>query len=101
MISVSEARKLVCRSFSSLALEPVPVREAVGRVVAEDLDVRENSPGFDNSAMDGFAVRFADVDALPKEMNVAFEVAAGSLESQILPPGQAARIFTEIGRAHV
>ena len=94
MISVSEARDLVSRSFSSLPTELVSVREAVGRVVAEDLQVREDSPSFDNSAMDGFAVRFADLENLPRNLDLAFEIPAGSKQTLALPSGKAARVFT-------
>ena len=94
MISVSEARELVRRSLSALSAELIPARDSVGRVIAEDVNAREDSPGFDNSAMDGYAVRFADLQNLPATLEIEFEVPAGTQSPPDLPPGKAARIFT-------
>jgi len=94
MISVSEARALVRRSLLPLSTETVPTREAVGRVTAQKMSVRENSPGFDNSAMDGYAIRVADLKTLPAELEVEFEIPTGTLNPPELSPGKAARIFT-------
>mgnify|MGYP003998685421 FL=1 len=94
MISVLEARDLVRRSLSPLSSEIIPIREAVGRVIVEGMSVREESPGFDNSAMDGYAVRPSDLSTLPAELEVEFEIPTGTLQPPQLSPGKAARIFT-------
>ena len=59
-IKPSEARRLVLERVRPLEEEPIPLRSALGRVLAEDVESAEPVPGFDNSAMDGFAVRAAD-----------------------------------------
>ncbi|MFE7315395.1 gephyrin-like molybdotransferase Glp [Streptomyces sp. NPDC057555] len=81
---------------------PAPVRrqllDAQGCVLAEDLTVPRPLPGFDNSSMDGYAVRAADVAAATEEapatLAVLGDVAAGSGALPTVGPGQAARIMT-------
>jgi molybdopterin molybdotransferase len=99
LISVSEARDAVLAAVGgTLPAEPVPLGEALGRVLAEDAVAPEDVPGADNSAMDGFAVRAADTagatsDA-PRALRVAEESRAGSPASRAVEPGEAFRIST-------
>jgi molybdopterin molybdotransferase len=74
-----------------LASERVPLDQAAGRVLAEDIVARRALPGFDNSAMDGYAARSAD---LPGVLPVAGVVAAGQLHIDPAPERAAVRIFT-------
>ncbi|MDR2998280.1 MAG: molybdopterin molybdotransferase MoeA [Microbacterium sp.] len=80
------------------ALERVPLAEASGRVLAEPALARNAVPPFDNSAMDGFAVRFADVaDAGPEHpvtLRVVADVPAGSALDPAIGQGETARIMT-------
>jgi molybdopterin molybdotransferase len=69
----------------------VPLEDAVGRVLAEDVVCAIDIPGFDRSAMDGYALRSADV---PSELRVVGEVAAGASGDLEVGRGEAARIFT-------
>ncbi|MRG61147.1 molybdopterin molybdenumtransferase MoeA [Agromyces sp. CFH 90414] len=76
----------------------VPLAAALGRVLATDVVAVQPVPRFDNSAMDGYAVRRADVigasEADPVALDVIGEVAAGSADDPPLFPGQAVRIMT-------
>jgi molybdopterin molybdotransferase len=73
--------------------ETVPVTQALGRYVAAELRARTDHPGFDNSAMDGYAVRTADVAAHDFRLPLAGEARCGNAPGQ-LAPGTAQRIFT-------
>ena len=77
-------------------LEAVEVafEEAVGAVLAEDVVAPESLPGFENAAMDGFAVVASDVDQASVELDVIDDVAAGSLPMATVTSGTAARIMT-------
>ncbi len=66
---------------------------AVGRVLAADVVARIDVPPMDNSQMDGYAVRCADVPSVPATLNVTQRIAAGHVGTE-LAPGTAARIFT-------
>src|SRR5690606_956686 len=76
----------------------VPLREADGLVLAEDVVAAEAVPPFANTAMDGYAVRAVDTrgasDATPVELPVGSEVAAGHPADRPLRAGEAMRIFT-------
>ncbi|MFE5670783.1 gephyrin-like molybdotransferase Glp [Agromyces sp. NPDC056523] len=79
-------------------VEQVPLADASGRLLAASVDARVDLPGFDNSAMDGYAVRRADVATgtplHPVVLDVVADVPAGSDADPIIGPGQAARIMT-------
>jgi molybdopterin molybdotransferase len=74
--------------------EDVPLAEARGRVLAADVVARVSLPSFDNSAMDGYAVRAAEVVGAPVTLPVAFDIPAGRTDLPPLPPGSVARIMT-------
>jgi len=67
---------------------------ALGRVLAEPVDAAEEVPPFDNSAVDGYAVRSSDVASVPVELVVVGEIAAGAAPSRSVGPGEAIRIMT-------
>ncbi len=71
----------------------LPTEEALGRVLAQDVGSPIDVPGLDNSQMDGYALRSADVAAPGTRLRVAQRIAAGQLGVP-LAPGEAARIFT-------
>jgi len=93
-ISVPEARALVLDAARPLAPEIVPFEQALGRVLAEAVHSGRTLPPADCSAMDGYAVRAADVAQPGALLRVAYEVAAGGLAPRALAAGEAARIFT-------
>ncbi|HEY8121441.1 MAG TPA: gephyrin-like molybdotransferase Glp [Myxococcota bacterium] len=93
-ISVAEARAIVLEAARPLAPEVVAFEEALGRVLAEEVRSERTLPPADCSAMDGYAVRGADVARAGALLRVAFEVAAGAQAPRALAAGEAARIFT-------
>src|SRR5579885_1833602 len=98
MISVDEALVQVLQSVAPLGVERVPLRNALGRVLAEEIRSDRDIPGFDNSAMDGYAVRAADVagagERTPRQLKVIETVAAGAMPTMRVGAGEAARIMT-------
>jgi molybdopterin molybdotransferase len=94
VLSVDEALARVLQGLEPLEAETVPLADARDRVLAADLSATLTHPPFDASAMDGYAVRAADVASLPAHLEVVGEAAAGSRFAKLLGPGQAVRIFT-------
>jgi molybdopterin molybdotransferase len=98
MMTVEEARAAILACFHPLDSEQVAVTAALGRVLTEDALAREDLPPFDNSAMDGYAVRAADTAGAgaeqPRRLVLAGEVPAGSVYAGSLIAGAAIRILT-------
>ncbi len=94
MISVAEALTKVTEGISLLASEEVPLAEALGRVLAEDVASRVSHPPVAVSAMDGYAVRAEDVTEPPVTLKRIGDSQAGSGFSGAVARGQAVRIFT-------
>ncbi len=94
MLSVSEARTRLLAAFEPLAAETVSVADALGRVLAEDVVARVTQPPKDVSAMDGYAVRAADVAEVPATLRVVGEVPAGRHHAGAIGAGEAVRIYT-------
>jgi len=91
LLPVVEARSRLLALAAPLATEQVPLTEAAGRWAAGDLHARRTQPGADLSAMDGYAIRFAD---LPGPWRVIGESAAGRGFAGAVRSGEAVRIFT-------
>jgi molybdopterin molybdotransferase len=96
MRSVSEAANHIASTLVPVAdVETVPLAQADTRVLAHDLIASMALPPFTNSAVDGYAVRFADiVTAAGAPLSVADRVMAGSSVTGSVPPGRTVRIFT-------
>jgi molybdopterin molybdotransferase len=94
MISVEEARRRLLEPLAPLGAEQVALSEAVGRVLAEDVAARRTQPPFAVSAMDGYAVRAADVARVPARLKVVGSVPAGQAYPGTIGGGEAVRIFT-------
>ncbi len=98
MLSVDEAIDIVVAEAQPVGVEQVALPAALGRVLAEDVVSRRRHPPWDNSAMDGFAVRWQDVrDAsasTPVTLEIVGEVQAGGLFEGRIGPGQTVRIMT-------
>jgi molybdopterin molybdotransferase len=98
MRSVEEHRAAVLALVSQLPAEEVPVGAGLGRVLAADVVAAVDLPGFDNSAMDGYAVRAADLagatEGSPVRLPVDGDVAAGDTRRHALAPGRSLRIMT-------
>jgi molybdopterin molybdotransferase len=91
---LDDALSILLRDLAPLTeRESVELLLAPGRVLAQDLVAPVDVPPGDNSAMDGYAVRSADLDDLPRVLPVSQRIPAGSV-GKPLEPGSAARIFT-------
>jgi molybdopterin molybdotransferase len=94
MLSVEEAReRLLAQATPLAAAETVPTLQALGRVLAQPLVSTVAVPPLDVSQMDGYALRTADVAAVPVRLAVSQRIAAGQVGSP-LAAGTIARIFT-------
>jgi molybdopterin molybdotransferase len=91
LLTLDEAIARVLERVVPLPAEPVAVREALGRVVAEDARAAVDLPPFPSSAMDGFAVRASDA---PGRLPVVARIAAGRPADRQLAPGEAMAIAT-------
>jgi molybdenum cofactor synthesis domain-containing protein len=95
VIPLEEARAHVLATVRRLPAIRLPIDDAVGRVLAEPVTADESVPPFDNTAMDGFAVRSADTAGAPVELEVVATLAAGADPAGVrVGPGQAVRIMT-------
>ncbi|MGH2807584.1 MAG: molybdopterin molybdotransferase MoeA [Actinomycetota bacterium] len=94
MLSLDEAKKRVVDRIAKLEPGPVPLADAAGLILAADVTAPHDLPRFDNSAMDGYAVRAADVENVPATLHLAGEVRAGQKEQPHVEPGTAVRIMT-------
>ncbi len=94
-----DAQKVVLDAAPSLGLEKVSILDALGRVLGEDIVAERDNPPWDNSAMDGFAVRWEDIKQehaiqKPVTLSVIEDVPAGTMPSKTVGSGQAIRIMT-------
>ncbi len=98
MIGVREAMDLIVGGVTPLGTEDVALPEALGRVLGEDVESPLTLPARTNSAMDGFAVRSADVRGAsrqaPRRLAVIEEVQAGRVPTRAIGAGQATRVMT-------
>lgn len=94
LLALEAARAAVLAGAVRLAVEEVPVDDAVGLALARDLLAPESVPSFVSSAMDGYAVRAADVAATPARLAVVATTMAGDPPAGLVAPGQAVRIMT-------
>jgi molybdopterin molybdotransferase len=94
MISVAEALSFVIAGVKPVTVEQVSLPDSLGRVLAEDVASRLTLPPADVSAMDGYAVRAADVAEVPVVLKRIGESSAGSGFSGTVGAGETARIFT-------
>src|SRR6188472_252366 len=94
LMPVAEALARVLAEAEPLPAEPAPLTEACGRVLAADVMALRTQPPADVSAMDGYAVRAADVATVPVDLKLVGEVAAGHPFEGTVGVGEAARIFT-------
>jgi molybdopterin molybdotransferase len=98
LLSVSEARERILSRFQPVKHENLPLADALNRVLAQDVRAADDLPLFDNSSMDGFALRASDVGEAapgsPRSLRVVADIPAGSNPTIVLGPGEAARIMT-------
>lgn len=98
MISVDDALKIVLENINTLADTEVKLTDGLDRVLKEDIYSSFNVPQYDNSAMDGYAVRYQDIQNVSKDnpvtLDIIEELAAGSLSSKIVGENLATKIMT-------
>lgn len=94
MIGFQEALELVEHTARPLGQEKVAISAAAGRVLSKPVIARIASPRSDVSAMDGYAMREADLGILPAQLNVVGESFAGRSWNGDVMPGECVRIFT-------
>ncbi|MBM4434506.1 MAG: molybdopterin molybdotransferase MoeA [Chloroflexi bacterium] len=94
LLSVDEALEGILSRIRPLAPREVPLMDCVGRTLAVDVVADRDVPPFRNSAMDGYAVRGADVATAPARLKVIGAVPAGGMPDRAIAPGEAIRIMT-------
>ena len=94
MLTYDQAIAQILGQIAPLPSLALPLLDARGCVLAEDLFAPQAVPPFDNSSMDGFAVRAADLARLPATLPIQGDIPAGALSLPTLTPGQALRIMT-------
>src|SRR6266576_5944163 len=98
MLTPTEAARLILEHVAPLPTTRRPLREALDRVLAEDVASPIDLPAWDNSAMDGYAARAADVERAGPDHKITLAVieavAAGQFPTMPIGPGQTTRIFT-------
>jgi molybdopterin molybdotransferase len=94
LLPVAEALERILAGVKPLPAVDTPLKDALGRVLTQDLVAKRTQPPAAVSAMDGYAVRGADVSKAPATLTVIGEVAAGRPFAGEISPGQATRIFT-------
>jgi molybdopterin molybdotransferase len=98
LISVETALTHVLEKFPNQQTETVPIYDALNRVLAADATAQFNIPPFDNSSMDGFALRAEDTrnasPSTPLQLKIVMDIPAGTTPASSISPGEAARIMT-------
>lgn len=95
MLSYEQARQTVLENIAPAGVEQVDLVDAVGRVLVEDVVAPWDMPLWDNSAMDGYALRIADCSAIPCRLKVTGYIPAGARADGIeVKPGCAVKIMT-------
>ena len=94
-VPLEEALEICCRTSPPIESETVNLDDAHGRILAQDLASLVNDPPFDNSAMDGFAVRYEDTTSPPTDLKIIGTIqASGQEDNIVVREGQAVRIMT-------
>ncbi len=93
-LSVKDAQQCILECIKKKEIELVPLERSLGRVLAEDIRANRNQPPFDVSAMDGFALRSADLEKGSAILKIVEDIKAGDLPKYTLQPGECSRIMT-------
>jgi len=96
--SVADAQACILQHVKRLHIEHVALHDSLNRVLAEDVLSNRNHPPYDVSAMDGYALSFADIEQAssdkPVNLTVVDDIRAGQMPQIKVEQGQAARIMT-------
>lgn len=88
-------RRLIAAVLAVTEIERVSLHDSLGRTLAENVQSDRDNPPYDNSAVDGYAVRHGDISSQSETtLPVSLRIPAGAVPGEPLPPGTAARIFT-------
>jgi molybdopterin molybdotransferase len=93
-LSVAAAQQCVLESVAAFGAEQVKLEQSLGRVLAEEVRANRDQPPYDISAMDGYALRSADLGAIPATLEIIEDIKAGDMPTKTLASGQCARIMT-------
>jgi molybdopterin molybdotransferase len=93
-LSVAAAQQCVLESVAAFGAEQVKLEQSLGRVLAEEVRANRDQPPYDISAMDGYALRSADLAGVPATLEIIEDIKAGDMPTKTLAPGQCARIMT-------
>ena len=91
MVSINEALKIIYSSVKKKSREIVPIEESIGMIVAQDYRASFDLPRFDNSAMDGYAVKVADAGLKVKIKEITY---AGDIAQETFNQGEVVKIMT-------
>jgi len=93
-LSVAAAQQCVLESVATFGAEPVKLEQSLGRVLAEEVRANRDQPPYNISAMDGYALRSADLGNIPATLEIIEDIKAGDMPTKTLASGQCARIMT-------
>ena len=93
-LSVENAQKCVLESVARFTAEPIRLEDSLGRVLAEEVRANRDLPPYDVSAMDGIALRSADLSHVPVTLDIIEDIKAGDMPAKTVQAGQCARIMT-------
>ena len=93
-LSVAAAQQCVLESVAVFGAEQVKLEQSLGRVLAEEVRANRDQPPYDISAMDGYALRSADLGNIPATLEIIEDIKAGDMPTKTLASGQCARIMT-------
>jgi molybdopterin molybdotransferase len=93
-LPVPEARACILDRTTPLGTEEIELSQALGRALAEEIFANRDLPPYDISAMDGYAVRAADLEKPPCSLQIIEDIKAGDTPRLSVQPGQCARIMT-------
>lgn len=99
-LSLTAAQHCILQHTLALGVESVRLEQSLGRVLAEEVRSNRDHPPYDVSAMDGYAVRAADLTVLPSRLTVVEDIKAGAMPTMAVLPGQCARIMTGAPMPH-
>ena len=93
-LKVSTAQRFVLESVATLGNESIALQQSLGRVLSESILANRDLPPYDVSAMDGFAVRSADLTSMPVILKIVEDIRAGDMPTVTVQAGQCSRIMT-------
>lgn len=94
LLPVADALARIVAGVKPLGPEMVTLKAAYGRILARSITATRDQPPFDASAMDGYAVRYTDIQMLPAHLHIVGTAAAGRAFKGVVKPGTAVRILT-------